>query len=215
MKGFGLIVRECEECKKQVCAECFKIKNGVLYCQDCWPRAVAKFKKQIMEMKGDICPACGAKGSLEVVNLTIFRNRDKDLSWGEIKYIGPIMYKYLVKCNRCSFPYDSEHMEILVAAQKAERAGRYDDAARLYEGLDLLDKARSMRELNRTGTVKSVNLNTLIEQLRSGGLVVPYKCPNCGGTIKIDKDYNQGMKLCAYCGSPIDTTLIASILGNL
>jgi transcription initiation factor TFIIIB Brf1 subunit/transcription initiation factor TFIIB len=46
-------------------------------------------------------------------------------------------------------------------------------------------------------------------------LVVPYKCPNCGGTIKIDKDYNQGMKLCAYCGSPIDTTLIASLLGNL
>ncbi len=59
------------------------------------------------------------------------------------------------------------------------------------------------------------DLNTLIEQLKSGGLVLPYKCPNCGGSIKIDKNYDGRMKMCAYCGSPIDTTLIASILSSM
>jgi rubrerythrin len=168
-----------------------------------------------MAKKGDICPACGNKGSLEITDFYIFRTHDPEYSSEVHKYIGHVKYKYRVKCANCSFLYDTEHMDLLMGARKAEKAGRYEDAARIYEELNFLDKARSMRELNRTGTMKQVNLNTLIDQLRSGGLVVPYKCPNCGGTIKIDKDYNQGMKLCAYCGSPIDTTLIASLLGNL
>lgn len=51
----------------------------------------------------------------------------------------------------------------------------------------------------------------MIEQLRVGGLSVPYKCQSCGATITIDSSTSNGaMKFCAYCGSAINTEILAT-----
>jgi DNA-directed RNA polymerase subunit RPC12/RpoP len=59
----------------------------------------------------------------------------------------------------------------------------------------------------------SVNLNDLIEKLRSGGLSVPYKCGSCGASIVIDSSTKaDGLKFCSYCGSALDTDSITGII---
>jgi uncharacterized Zn finger protein (UPF0148 family) len=104
-------------------------------------------------------------------------------------------------------------------AEIAIRAGRYEDAARFYENLTMYEEAGRIRknalaERNTSRNV-SVNMNQLIDQVRQGGLALAYKCPNCGGSINIDKDFNPGMRVCAYCGTPLDTTVIATMIKNL
>jgi hypothetical protein len=100
----------------------------------------------------------------------------------------------------------------------ALRAGRNEDAAKALEELTLFEEAgqvrkKALHEQNTSRNV-SVNMNQLLDQVRQGGLALAYKCPSCGGSIKIDKDYNPGMKICGYCGTPLDTTLIASLIHN-
>jgi len=104
-------------------------------------------------------------------------------------------------------------------AEIAIRAGRFEDAARSYENLTMYEEAGRIRRMalqeRNTSRNVSVNMNQLIDQVRQGGLALAYKCPSCGGSINIDKDYNPGMKICAYCGTPLDTTVIASLIKNI
>lgn len=104
-------------------------------------------------------------------------------------------------------------------AEIAIRAGRYEDAARFYENLTMYEEAGRIRKMalteRNTSRNVSVNMNQLLDQVRQGGLALAYKCPNCGGSINIDKDFNPGMKVCAYCGTPLDTTVIATMIKNL
>lgn len=91
-------------------------------------------------------------------------------------------------------------------ARIAEKAGRYEDAAKIYESAGMIEEAGKVRELNRRVEVRTttvtVDLNTLIQQLRLGGLVSIYKCPSCGGSIKIGGSTNiSQLSKCEYCGS--------------
>jgi rubrerythrin len=101
----------------------------------------------------------------------------------------------------------------LQAAELAEEKGEYEEAARIYEQLNMTDMARSMRAGNHAGTVMPVNqdLGKLIDQIRNEGLVVLYICPKCNGLIKIDGEYDQGT-FCENCGTPLSTAIIASML---
>lgn len=110
-------------------------------------------------------------------------------------------------------------LNIYCDAEIAIRAGRYEDAARAYEHLTMYEEAGRLRKMamseRNTSRNISVNMNQLIDQVRQGGLALAYKCPNCGGSINIDKDFNPGMRMCAYCGTPLDTTVIASMIRSL
>ena len=73
-------------------------------------------------------------------------------------------------------------------AKKYEVSGRYEDAAKIYESIDMWKEAGDVRRQSNTTIVKniSVNLNELMADLRRGGLALNYKCHNCGGTLTID-----------------------------
>ncbi|OPX65852.1 MAG: hypothetical protein A4E30_00156 [Methanomassiliicoccales archaeon PtaB.Bin215] len=120
--------------------------------------------------------------------------------------------------NEC-FRQAMRRIHLYCDAEIAIRAGRYEDAARSYENLTMYEEAGRIRKmaLNERNTSRnvSVNMNQLIDQVRQGGLALAYKCPNCGGSINIDKDFNPGMRVCAYCGTPLDTTVIASMIRSL
>jgi hypothetical protein len=59
----------------------------------------------------------------------------------------------------------------------------------------------------------SVDLNQLLSQIRREGLVIPYKCPNCGGTLKITGKKN--VQTCRYCDSDLDMGTLSDFIRSL
>jgi rRNA maturation endonuclease Nob1 len=104
-------------------------------------------------------------------------------------------------------------------ARRAERTGRYEEAALFYEGLaeryddeKLFDKAKELREIARSPHIKvtSVNINELINQLNRIGFAVSYRCPNCSANLDI-KDEKVPSE-CEYCGSKIEKVNLPDII---
>ncbi len=107
----------------------------------------------------------------------------------------------------------------LSLAHNLEEVGRLEDAARIYEGLEMYTDARKMRlqDKERHVFVKrtdvSVNLNELLQQFKEGGIVAVYRCPHCGGKIKVGKDSNvESLKTCEHCGSEIQAMELADFI---
>mgnify|MGYP001144629645 CR=1 FL=1 len=118
---------------------------------------------------------------------------------------------------------EEKKQNLLAKAQKLERAGHYEEAATLYERIAkrwkdeiLLDKARELRDRARMPPplkVVSVDINTLIRQIKEGGLVVVYRCPKCGANIQISGDTKaESLKFCNYCGTKIEAMSLAEFL---
>jgi DNA-directed RNA polymerase subunit RPC12/RpoP len=105
-----------------------------------------------------------------------------------------------------------------VLASNIERAGRPLDAADIYEKkLKMYDKARVLRERDKQVTIKSTNvsldLNQLLQQVKDGGIVAVYRCPHCGGKLKVDKNVDiTKLKICEHCGSEIESMDLADFL---
>lgn len=102
----------------------------------------------------------------------------------------------------------------LSQAQKYERAGRFEDAAKEYEKAEAWDEAGRVRKEGSTQVVKSVNvdLNKLLDDLRRGGLALNYRCHSCGGGITIGSGGVEAPKFCPYCGIMIDSRTLSDIL---
>jgi DNA-directed RNA polymerase subunit RPC12/RpoP len=59
----------------------------------------------------------------------------------------------------------------------------------------------------------SVDLNRLIRQVKDGGIVVVYRCPHCGGKLKVGRDATvESLKVCEYCGTEIEAMELADFL---
>jgi len=107
---------------------------------------------------------------------------------------------------------------LLMLASNMEAVGRPLDAAMIYEKhLKMYDKARELREKQTQVTIKkvdiSVDLNKLLQQVKDGGIVVVYRCPHCGGKLKVGKDTSvESLKVCQYCGSEIEVMEMAEFL---
>ena len=102
-------------------------------------------------------------------------------------------------------------------AQNLEKCGRTQDSAKVFEDLRMYDKARELRERDRQIMVKktdvSVNINALLEQVKDGGIVAIFRCPHCGGKLKIsDKTTLNSLKKCEHCGSEIESMDLADFL---
>lgn len=105
----------------------------------------------------------------------------------------------------------------LALAKNLEQAGRYQNAAVVYEQLDDYDSARKMREKDKRVEVKqtnvSVDLNALLKQFQNGGIVAVYRCPHCNGKLKISKDTTmKSLRTCEYCNTEIEAVDLAGFL---
>jgi len=103
-------------------------------------------------------------------------------------------------------------------ALRAEKAGRFEDAANHCEKAGDLDKARGLRERDKVTTVRQihVNLNSLLDQMKQGSLVVPYKCPSCYASIKISGETTTDrLTNCPYCGTTLAITDIEKFLSSI
>jgi len=99
-------------------------------------------------------------------------------------------------------------------AKNLELAGRYEDAAKEYEHLEMWEDAGRVRREGSTQVVKTVNvdLNRLMDDLRRGGLALNYKCHSCGGGVTIGSGGMDAPKFCPYCGVMIDTKTLSDML---
>jgi DNA-directed RNA polymerase subunit RPC12/RpoP len=105
----------------------------------------------------------------------------------------------------------------LALAQNLEKCGRNADSAKVFEELRMYDKARELREKERHIIIKktdvSVNINALLQQIKDNGLVAIYRCPHCGGKLKIDKNVSMDkLTVCEHCGSEIEAMDLADFL---
>jgi len=119
-------------------------------------------------------------------------------------------------CKPCNQSFASGFFPM--ARDYFEKAGRDEDLAQLYEAFGMPAEAGRARAKAKLQTVKhvSVDINALIDKLRQGGLAIPYKCQNCGATIKIDETSKaKGLQLCPYCNSSLDVDAIARMLSGI
>ncbi len=106
-------------------------------------------------------------------------------------------------------------VDAVINATNMEKSGNYEKAAHIYDNLFWWDEAGRVRAKKNINKNVTINVNQLIEQLRSGGLALNYKCQNCGALITFDKDTrSDAYKFCKHCGSAIDVTTINDLLVN-
>lgn len=100
------------------------------------------------------------------------------------------------------------------------KAGRLEEAARFYEKRGMYETAGKLRAKEREIVVKNtevkVDLNSLLKQVAEGGIVALYRCPHCGGKLKIGKESTiAGLRTCEHCGSEIGTVDLAEFLKEI
>ena len=128
------------------------------------------------------------------------------------------MYRVCSKCNKNADYWETlENGEVVCQdcldrsiaverAQKAELAGNHEAAAMIYEKMDMYEEAGIARAKSKEALVKIIDLNKLLQQAKDGGIVVAYRCPHCGGNLRIGKDTSsESLKICEHCGSEIKT----------
>ncbi len=105
----------------------------------------------------------------------------------------------------------------LALAQNLIRCGRDLDAASIFEKLKIYDKARELRKKDKHIVIKrtniSVNLNSLLQQFKSSGIVAVYRCPHCNANLKVGKNTNiESLRKCEHCSSEVETMDLTDFL---
>ncbi|HKW43889.1 MAG TPA: hypothetical protein VJP06_06845 [Thermoplasmata archaeon] len=109
------------------------------------------------------------------------------------------------------------NLQVRHAANLIE-AERFEDAARIYDGMGMWKEAgEARRRAKRTVVTQvQVDVNSLIDQVRKGGLTTTYSCPACHSPIQINAATDVGaLKHCQYCGSVIQSTDLVEFLSRV
>jgi hypothetical protein len=102
-------------------------------------------------------------------------------------------------------------------AQMLLQVRRLEEAARVFEHLGMYEEAGKARADNKQILIKktevTVDLNSLLKQIKTGGFVVVYRCPNCGAPLKVNKESNmQSIRTCKHCNFEIESMDVADFL---
>ena len=150
-----------------------------------------------------------------VANITSYTSQQ--LRWFQRVYrLAPIFYNgddVYSFCPDCQAVLRDEFMGPLV--KRLELTARYEDLAQLYEDFGYLEEAGRIRLSLRTQVVKNITLdvNSLVDRMGSGGLMIPYRCPCCGATLNIQGEVGkEGIRFCQYCGTAINTEVVADLI---
>lgn len=108
--------------------------------------------------------------------------------------------------------------EMLSVAENLVAAERLEEAAQIYEQLGMFQEAGDLRRRAKAQVITHVNvdMDQLIEELRKGGLVTSYNCPNCGAAAKITGSTSSAaLTHCTFCGAAFKTTDIVDLLAQV
>jgi DNA-directed RNA polymerase subunit RPC12/RpoP len=105
-------------------------------------------------------------------------------------------------------------------AKNLEIAERFDDAVKIFDELGMYEDAGRVRRKAKSNVQEirhtTVDLNTMLTQVKAGGLVSVYKCPNCGGSIKISGATSvDRLTKCEYCGTVLQTDDVVKFIQDI
>lgn len=104
------------------------------------------------------------------------------------------------------------HVQHLLEAEHTEAA------AEVYESLGMWKEAGEVRRKAKQTHVTQVqvDVNTLIDQVRRGGLTTTYTCPACKSPIQIDANADaRTLTRCQYCGTAVQSTDLVDFLSRV
>lgn len=234
-EGFLLKTRECFRCGKDCCQHCalFVLKVGINDEWACSVKCRQEFEQQVLAFPlGEIgteldwrFESC-ARDSWYDACIAALDDRTRE-TWMHMSKGYGRNYAMHVKeikdissdgKNRSDLRQRFYARALVQLAGNMEAVGRPLDAACIYEkDLKMYDKARQLREKDKQVSVKqtmvSVDLNALLQQIKTEGIVAVYRCPNCGGNLKISKDSTDSvLRVCAHCGKEIQAMDLADFL---
>lgn len=128
----------------------------------------------------------------------------------QVFYCGRYYYAF---CPRCQNVLRNQFLGPM--AKRLELTARYEELAQLYEDFGYLAQAGQVRNRKNHQVVKNINVdvNGLIDQMNSGSLNVPYKCPCCGAALSVHSNLGEnGVKYCQYCGTAINTEAVSNVI---
>jgi len=236
-EGFRLKTRKCLHCGKDCCEHCtlFVLKIGMYDKWACSARCRQEFEQQVLTLPlGDIgteldskFESCAREYWYDACTAALSANDETHGSWMRLlagqgkNYAMHVMETSDISSdgkNRNDLRQRFQARALAQLASNIERAGRPLAAAIIYEkNLKMYDKARQLREKEKQVFVRqtmiSVDLNSLLQQIRTEGIVAVYRCPNCGGNLKINRESTtSALQVCAHCGKEIHAVDLADFL---
>jgi hypothetical protein len=97
---------------------------------------------------------------------------------------------------------------LISIGRQHEREGRYNDAIRVYEELELFDDAERCLRRSKGMEPKMEDPVVVLKGIRTRGMWVNYKCPFCQNTMVIDGS-KLATRFCDTCSRPIDFELLS------
>ena len=233
-KGLFLKIKECLYCGRTCCERCarYVVTIGSADKWACSEECARKFEEKVLTypLKDigtfldsefyDVEDKLWHSACIDALN----KNDPSRENWFNLLKQGLAMRIMHVETKSSDGKHESDlgrkfrRRALLTLAHNMETVGRPLDAAKIYEEhLKMYAKARELREKEKQVLVKkmdiSVNLNELIQQVKNGGIVVVYRCPHCGGKLKISRNTSvESMKVCEHCGSEIETMKLTELL---
>ncbi|MGA1873857.1 MAG: hypothetical protein ACMUHY_09320 [Thermoplasmatota archaeon] len=109
-----------------------------------------------------------------------------------------------------------QRQAMVIRARNLEAAYRLEEAAFLYDRLDMYEDAGRCRRKLKEEVSRHihVNANQLFDALQKRGTAIPYLCPQCHGMVDIDGVDKRYTK-CPYCGAAVDFETLKRAAGNL
>ncbi len=163
------------------------------------------------------CSMCGYGMHQHCGLNNVSRHTPQQIEWfrrsyrlNQFVHYGRYYYSF---CPRCRNVLDNQFIGPM--AHRLEVTARYDELAQLYEDFGYLVQAGQVRNRANRQVVKNINVdvNDLIDQMSSGSLNVPYKCPNCGAALTVHSNMgDSGVKYCQYCGTAVNTEAVSNVI---
>lgn len=109
-----------------------------------------------------------------------------------------------------------QRQAMMIRARHLESAYRLDEAAFMYERMDMFEDAGRCRRKKKEEVSRHihVNANQLFDKLQQKGTALPYLCPRCHGMVEID-GVDHKYTTCPYCGATVDFETLRKAAGNL
>jgi hypothetical protein len=120
-----------------------------------------------------------------------------------------------VKSASCDYFTTSVDPEVVAKARikKHEMTGRFENAAKEYEKLGMMQKAEETRKKAKNLPPPSCDVNELVKQLDERGQSLTYYCCHCGEQLKIGSKH-EPQKTCPKCNCDLTVIDLAKLINQ-
>ena len=207
--GFGSVKKKCEFC-------------GIIYHNDCFQESAIRLsgRSAILLLPSQHDQIVSRSRQHKIGSLTTTDPRKKAENHDMIMMLpeNEALRDYKEECCcACGAMVKQDAPQL---ARNLEVAERFDDAIMIFDELGMYEDAGRVRRKAKSNVQEirhtTVDLNAMLTQVKAGGLVSVYKCPNCGGSIKISGTTSiDRLSKCEYCGTVLQTDDLVKFIQDI